>query len=263
MTEFWKTTREWEGETCAVLGSGPGMTVAVAEAVRASGVRAIAVNNQAIPTNGHPAMAPWADILYAADAMWWAHNKEAAAAFAGRKVTICPNNGDQFNVVLEETLVLGNGGATGFDERPTHLRTGHNSGYQAVHLAAHLGVARILLCGFDMHDRRGKHWFGEHAFQRVVSRYDLFMEAFASGAPAFAARGIVVINCTPDSALKCFPFMELEEALRGVCGVRKDAGDDAAIGAEAVGRDRAGTGGGSSAAATSAAVPTRAEGGGV
>lgn len=212
------------------------MTRAVAEAIRASGCRSIAVNNQAIPTNGEPALAPWADILYAADANWWAHNKGYASVFAGRKATICPNSGEHFNVVLEETLVLGNGGPRGFDERPTHLRSGHNSGYQAVHLAAHLGVRRIVLCGFDMHSRAGEHWFGDHHFRKgYKSRYDLFCSAFDSVAPEYKKRGIEVFNCTQGSALRSFPGRSLEEALYGVRNVREGERADAAVGEAEVG----------------------------
>ena len=74
MTTQWTVPPLWQGETCAVLASGPSMSREVAELVRGR-VRVIAVNNQGIDTevNGklEPALAPWADVLYAADAKWW------------------------------------------------------------------------------------------------------------------------------------------------------------------------------------------------
>lgn len=222
---FWAVPREWTGQTCAVLASGPSMTRDVAQIVHRSGCRVIAVNNQAIETrvNGQvePAMAPWADVLYAADRLWWHHNREAVSRFAGLKVTIAPNHCSASPQATADIRMLGNGGQNGFDDRPDHLRTGSNSGYQAVHLAAHFGAARVLLCGFDMHAKRGEHWFGDHAWRPGYrSRYSLFLNSFTRGAPEFAARGVEVVNCTPGSALKCFPFQDLTEALNGSETVR-------------------------------------------
>jgi hypothetical protein len=39
---------------------------------------------------------------------------------------------------------------------------GGNSGFQAVNLAAQFGASRIILIGFDMTDRGGKHWYGRN-----------------------------------------------------------------------------------------------------
>lgn len=228
MTELWRTTREWEGETCAVLGSGPSMSPAIAESVRGR-CRVIAVNNCGIPTVDargirHEAVAPCADILYAADAKWWNVNARDAQAFAGVKATIRPNGLSNFTPAIDGVRVLGWGGPRGFDDRVDFLRSGFNSGYQAMHLAAHLGVKRVLLLGFDMHAHRGEHWHGDHSWRPgFASPYPLFIESFAFGAPEFARRGVDVINCTPGSALDCFPMATVEEGLSdGVRPMRTD-----------------------------------------
>lgn len=218
MTPLWRTTREWEGETCAVLGGGPSMTPAAAAAVRGR-CRVIAVNSCAVATvdargNAHAAVAPWADILYAADRKWWQENHAAAAAFAGVKVTIRPNGYADFTPEIDGVRVLGWGGPRGFDDRVDYLRTGWNSGYQAMHLAAHLGVKRVLLFGFDMHADKGEHWHGDHRWRPgYKSQYPLFIQSFEHGAPEFARRGVEILNCTPGSALTCFPMATAEEAL--------------------------------------------------
>lgn len=225
----WTIPRDWEGETCAILASGPSMSLAVANSVRGR-CRVIAVNNQGIPTVDNkkqraPALAPWADVLYAADRLWWHHNREAALKFAGLKLTMKPAHDRELNAV-DGVHVIGNGGPTGFDDRQDHIRTGSNSGYQAVHVAAHFGAKRILLCGFDMNSKKGEHWHGDHRWRPGhASMYPVFLKAFEVGAPEFAARGIEIINCTRDSSLKCFPFMTLEEALHGVQTVREGEGD--------------------------------------
>lgn len=230
--KLWSVPRHWEGETCAVLGSGPSMSAAVAEQIRGR-CRTIAVNNQGVRVvdkrgRATPALAPWADVLYAADRLWWRNNGEEAAKFAGIKATILPNGHRELEVHVDDCRILGNGGAHGFDDRQDHLRTGWNSGYQAVHLAAHFGARRILLCGFDMHAKQGEHWHADHRWRAGhESRYQIFINAFTAAAPEYASRGISVVNCTPGSALKCFPAVTLEEGLDAVLDVRQGAQDSA------------------------------------
>lgn len=203
---LWRVDKEWAGETCAVLGAGPSMSAAVAESVRGR-CRIIAVNSSFI-------LAPFADILYAADRLWWQNNRHAAEQFAGVKATILPNGYHELAPTVDGVRVIGNGGPQGFDDRPDHIRTGWNSGYQAVHLAAHLGVKRVLLLGFDMHARAGEHWHKDHRWRPgYKSRYPLFVNAFYTGAPEFESRGVEILNCTPGSALACFRQATLMEAL--------------------------------------------------
>lgn len=118
----------------------------------------------------------------------------------------------------EGVFTLENGGRDGFDDRPTHLRTGQNSGFQAVHLAAHLGAKTILLFGFDMHERQGKHFCGTPAPEiDTDSPYHDFLNYFQSSASQFKLRGHEIFNCTKGSALKCFPYVPEGEALARFC----------------------------------------------
>lgn len=176
------------------------MTPAVAALVQRSNASSLAINNTW-------ELAPWADVLYAADATWWTVHAQTALKFAGIKVTA------HESVPYRQVMELRNTGKEGFDPDPSAVRTGGNGGYTGVHIAAHGGAARILLCGFDM---RGTHWHGPHpkplrstgahTFRKWIRRFETL-------APELKARGIEVLNCTPGSALKCFPFMDLEEAL--------------------------------------------------
>lgn len=227
--EQWQVPRIWEGETCAVLASGPSMSRDVAEAVRGK-CRVIAVSNQAIPLlidgEMRSALAPWADVLIASDRRWWIEHEQEARAFHGLKVTVEPPGGCE-RLNWQDVMQLKNGGEVLYDDRPTHVGGGGNSGFHGAHLAAKFGCSKILLCGFDMQSEAGidadralkkkrarQHWFGEHAWRSNLRiPFDLFIERFTRSAPEFGKRGIRVINCTPGSALKCFPFMSIEEAL--------------------------------------------------
>lgn len=197
----WSVPRMWEGETIAVLASGPSMSREIADQVRAAGLKAIAINTTF-------RLAPWADLLHASDHRWWDkyHKETEAIEFAGLK-TACERTS------FKDVNVLTSTGSTGFDDDPSHVRSGGNSGYAAIHIAAHAGAKRILLLGYDMH---GDHWHGRHPeplrnagdgiFNRWLTWYDTL-------SPELTKRGIEVVNCTSGSHLKVWPIQPLEQAI--------------------------------------------------
>jgi hypothetical protein len=179
------------------------MTQAVADRVRSSGIAAIAINTTF-------RLAPWADVLYAADIEWWGHldHHKDAMAFAGLKVSCQPVYG---------VNILRNTGVLGFDPDPGAVRTGGNSGYQAIHIAMHAQASRILLCGFNMRSYDGAdHWHPEHpkGLRRTVPElYQRWCERFEALAASATERNIDIVNVTPDSALEVFRKSTLEEEL--------------------------------------------------
>lgn len=145
-------------------------------------------------------------MLYAADVGWWNYHAQTALKFEGLKVTC------QSSVPFKSVMLLKQSGAEGFDPDPSSLRTGGNSGYQAIHIAIHAKAKRILLLGFDMHDKAGHHWFGKHPKPlrtTETNTYRIWSERFGG----LLDRGAEIINCTPGSALTCFQKMEFEAAL--------------------------------------------------
>lgn len=206
MATPWIAEPMWRGETVAILCSGPSLKQQDIDLVRGR-CRVIAINDTY-------RLAPWADILYACDSRWWDCNPQALN-FAGLK--ICLDDCTTYPVVR----IMKRSGHTGFDDDPGTLRTGSNSGYQATHLAAHLGATRIILLGADMRSigRGRSHFFGDHAPPlRNDSPYEAFVQNFRTLAPELVKRGISVVNCTPGSALDCFPIMALADALGGQDG---------------------------------------------
>jgi len=210
---YWKPDRIWSGEPCAILASGPSMNQKVADAVRQ--FRTIAVNNTF-------RLASWADMLYSADENWWnsPRNKDAAD-FKGYRVSVTARGA---GLPLDENvLILKGTGVEGYDPELGHVRTGNNSGYQALHLAAQLGCSPILLCGFDMRSIKNRqHWHDKHEYpmrDHGDGIYPEWIKSFNNLAPLLEAIGINVINVTPDSALKCFQKMTLEDALESLLHV--------------------------------------------
>jgi hypothetical protein len=191
-------------DTFALIAGGPSLTVEDVEYVR-NRARVIAINDAY-------RLAPWAHVLYAADARWieW-HN--GVPGFRSQKYSIESRDTTR----RPDWIVLRNTGFHGLELEPNGLRTGFNSGYQALNLAVHMGAKRIVLLGFDMAPNPDgpSHWFGEHPVPSP-SPYADMRAAFDTLVEPLSTLGIEVVNCSRRTALTCFPCASLEDAFVGV-----------------------------------------------
>lgn len=131
MTQPWTITRDWEGETVAILGAGPDMTPELAETAR--GHKTIAVNRAV-------KFAPWADMFVALDPHHPFWEEADRLGFAG--IRVCGIDCDydaRYAGMLYETVVLSTGATV-------QIR---NNALAAVRIAERMGAAKILLIGFD------------------------------------------------------------------------------------------------------------------
>jgi len=192
--------KRWPGETFVCIGGGPSLTTADVDAVH-GWARVIAINDAYL-------LAPWADVLYACDAKWWTWH-HGVPSFGGPKYSIESSD----PVTFPEVQVLKNTGITGLELDPTGLRTGINSGYQAINLAVHLGASRIVLLGYDMRAVGAHAHFDGYWPARAGAPYNTFLRLFPTIVEPLKTRGIAVINCTPGSALRCFPLKPLQDVL--------------------------------------------------
>lgn len=172
--------------TVAILASGQslkGNSVDFVKKARYEGrlKAVIAVSNVGLD------LAPWADALVSHDTKWWASNLHSNN-FLGRK--FCRNRWPKCEVFIPS---------------PSN---GCNSGYMAMQVARDIFKAqRIILLGFDMH---GTHYFGPHPKglrNTTEDRFKVHISQFDGW------YGPQVINCTPDSSLRKFPFIDLEKVL--------------------------------------------------
>lgn len=143
--------------------------------------------------------------------MWKAANN--APGFAGLKFAIYRRPG------YDDIALLHPDSEAVLSDDPGALAIGAgNSGYQAIDLGFHLGGRRALLVGYDMRAGPGGrlHWHENHPIGMNNPDDTLFRrwrEAMAALPPVLAARGLEIVNCTPNSAVTCFPAMPIEEAL--------------------------------------------------
>ena len=206
MTAAWTVPVLWPGDTVVCIASGPSLTVEDVNYVRGR-ARVIVVNDNYL-------RAPWADVLYFCDSKWWQWHKARSEylAFAGIKATLAED------VVKHEPGVrwLRNGGGEGLSDRPDELKTGSNSGFQAINLAVLLGAKRIVLLGYDMKigPKGERHWFGRHP-QCVIEAPALaqFAKRFDSLVGPLKKRGIEVLNASRDTDLTQFRRVKLVDAL--------------------------------------------------
>jgi ADP-heptose:LPS heptosyltransferase len=137
-------------------------------------------------------MAPWADVLYAMDRVWWQqYADEVRQRFRGDCWAPL-----RFPGVKREIF-----------------NSGKNSGVGAVSLAAHWGVKRIILLGYDCQLTAGRaHWHEDHpnglGNAGAVKEWP---KQFAELAARL--KWVEVINSTRDTALKCFRMEPLKDAL--------------------------------------------------
>jgi hypothetical protein len=184
------------------IGGGPSLTPEDVDYCRGK-ARVIAINDAF-------KLAPWADVLYACDGQWWGWHK-GVPDFKGLKygITLKPHQRDFGVGILKQTADFG------LEKNPSGLRTGKNSGYQAMNLAVHLGARTIILLGYDMQVGPNKetHWFGDHPVKTLAIRFPNYVKSFTTIVEPLKAIGVTVWNCSRQTALKQFPRAVITDVL--------------------------------------------------
>lgn len=181
--------RLFEGETVVIIGSGPSLIKEDVEYCKGKARIAVLNDNHKI--------APWADILYAADTGWWDFY-EGVPEFAGAKWTQSKEAAERYGLNFVD------GKWSPGISHADYIHYGYNSGFQCCNLVYIMGAKRILLLGFDMQKTNNKrHWFGNHPTPlHVSSDYLLWVKYMDRAARRYAKAGIEVINCSRETALQ-------------------------------------------------------------
>jgi len=207
------------GGTAVILGSGPSLTRADVDLTRAHCDLTIAINDSYV-------LAPDATALWGADDKWmvkWHQGCSAAHLHNGRAY---PAFTGQFKFCLSRTpyadvMVLKRGPRIGLCLEPDRVALGSNGAHQSINLAVHFGATRIILLGVDMKPgkvfrdgawRPSDHfaWLGRHQDDSKPP-YEQCLSYMATLAEPLKKSGVEVVNCSPDSALRCFPMRALRD----------------------------------------------------
>jgi hypothetical protein len=107
-------------------------------------------------------------------------------------------------------------GAFGLTEDPTKLAGSESSVMLAINYAVHRGVSRIILLGCDgKPGPSGERRIGspETDTRDALRRYVDQERAMRSQIKPLADLGVSIVNCSPESALGCYPRADLEDAI--------------------------------------------------
>lgn len=203
-------------KTVCCVGTGPSLTNHQIETARRKGFTLFACNNAIFEAKD-------AALLYACNDAWWDWYWPHIWMFPCEKWTTNKLAAEKYslNWIAEKFM-------WGLSEDPDVISHGHGSGFSLVSMAHRAGADRIVLLGFDLKyapDYDGKthnpgstprHFFGEYPEEMQhwpsekvekgihVELRDLYR--------AVAKQGLVeIINCTPDSAIDCFPMVDIED----------------------------------------------------
>ncbi len=197
------SSKPFQGEIGVVLGTGPSL----AEVTNLDGLRVFGINNTYRDFE--------LDVWTACDPQWW-----DVYGWETRYIEADRWHWDEDIAQRYGAWYIEGRWCDGLSLDPSYIHYGHSSGYQALNLAVHYGCNPILLVGYDMRYNGQRHYFkdlsdmpGEYPVQlRKWSTFEGLIQCYETiskqqGLPA-------IINCTPGSALQCFPFDELSNFCR-------------------------------------------------
>lgn len=205
MPDPWVVPKLWPGETCFILGGGPSLEAVNIDQLQ--GRRVIAVNLAFM-------LAPWIDVMFFGDRVFGQQFRRELlhGSFGGLRITVAHQYADEpgFHWVRKDARKYG------ICPRRDSLRWNLSSGACAIGLAAHFGVGRIVLLGYDMrliNDRNNYHTAYDRFRAPERNPYAHFLKPFPDIARDLHELGIECVNATPGSALQEFKIVEPEEAL--------------------------------------------------
>ena len=203
-------------KTVVCIGTGPSLTQKQVDTARNKGFTLYICNNAF-------QLAPDATLLYGCNYKWWQHYYPKVKDLPCEKWTTNREAADEFglNWIAEVNQ-------PGLSTDPNIISHGHGSGYSLVSMAYRNGADRIVLLGYDMKyakDYDGKaqnigstprHFFNEYPpsmqhWPSVSVKGGVHVELVGLYR-SIKEQGVVeVVNCTPDSAIDCFGYTDIED----------------------------------------------------
>lgn len=200
-------TGMWQGQDVVIIGGGPSLRGFDFDKLKTFPCKTIAINRAYEYFD--------ADMLFSMDKQfydwayqgdWGAENKAKYEAFIGLRVATAARN-----LIDKRVINLGRGTQLLSKTIQGGLYTGGNSGFAAIHLACILGAKRVFLLGYDCkptETRRTQNFHTGYKTSQGDDVYNRFRMAFDEFAPQLKKMA-QIINCNPDSGIRCFEFGEL------------------------------------------------------
>lgn len=189
----------WKGQPTFIIGGGKSLTGFDFNRLHRDGVRVIALNSAY-------RVAPWADAMFFADRRWYDWNKDDLHLFTGGPVITRSIIRDPTRLIYR----LNRESKQPLSHDASFIG-GWCSGGCGLNLAYLYGADPIFLLGYDMVEGNWHDW---HQLPPKPGQHrNSFIPPLERMAPELAKAGRRVFNTNPRSALRCFPFIDLEEVL--------------------------------------------------
>ena len=233
---IWKVPKIWEGGECWIIGGGPSVTqqfgipAEVVQKVVAgeltpeaySPYLSILHTRHVIGVNVAYRIGTWMDMIFSGDGGFYLKHREALATYPTLTISCAEQKQNEKNTDGIKVLARDKNRSRGISRDPRMVSWNGNSGAAAISVAAHTGVKRILLLGFDMRlsEDGDQHW--HRLYKRdnppkprrpsklPFDRHMLGFEAIAKDADKM---GIEILNISPDSAIKELKKVSLRDVL--------------------------------------------------
>jgi hypothetical protein len=196
--------RDWIGETCILVASGPSTERVDLSLIR--GLRTIAV------AHGYRAV-PHADVLVVGGVAFYRNND--LRDFHGGLI-VAAQEGGKIDATDPRLVRMIRGGPLGLSDDPRELCGSESSVMLAVNYAVHRGIRRIVLLGCDgrpSDDGRRRVGVRERDTRNARDRYQQQEAAMASQLEPLAELGIRIVNASPGTAMTIYPTATMEDAL--------------------------------------------------
>lgn len=217
---------KYEGETCVVIATGPSLNKEQVDYVKGK-ARVITINNAY-------QIAPFTDIQVACNDDWWEHywkEDKVLRELKADKWTRYKHLAWEYSINYIDSIEK-----QGLSYDPSLVHINNGSGPMAINFATLYGFKKLLLLGHDMkfakdYDGKNKkagstprHYFGEYpksmqhfpqSLKSINKNGEIIglIKNYEAMIPDLNKQGVEVINCTPNSSLKCFKVSTIEKEL--------------------------------------------------
>lgn len=205
---------DWAGLTAVVIGNGNSiLSMDFAPILAREDFRTLVAN-------GGYHTVPRANVLMCSDRHWLADNPDLRG-FRGDMIVVtrpeAVRRADNRMVHVRREFIEKVKGDIFSD--PGRLVEGHNSTSTNISQAVLRGARRIILLGIDLTPGEAGRRSAYNALPddpaRALTRYQRQVQHLTMQASHIMRRGgIEVVNCSPRSALSCYPYATIEEVLR-------------------------------------------------
>lgn len=234
---MWRVPKIWKDGDCWIIGGGHSILEQfevpdeiIKKVINESEPMSIyspylsAIHDKhVIAVNAAYLLGDWIDMVFFGDIKFFLANRKALAAYPKLKIT-CHNRLNKNKYIGDRIKYLAmdaeyNKGITPMNNK---VSWNANSGGAAISLAAHTGVKRIFLLGFDMRfsDNKRAHFHRHYVAQNkglkpvVTASFHQHLLGFPKIARDALERGIEILNVNPDSRIPDFKKITLKEALQ-------------------------------------------------